>query len=329
MTDNRSQCWKIQPNVDSFTFGQFTECIADIAESLTTVHEICLQGRPKSPSLNRAARNISVAIRKVMLDGGSYLLKESVEPRLHPLKGPKTGRRRGLRPDVLVERLEGMSINYTVGESEDEKTFAAPAYEHRTVVYPLYGLRRSGKEKYRLDDPFDMSAQPMKYGRWLNLRVLQIGDDVLNAERILQLLVNYEGAHAESNELTQLNASLPIDIRLPKLKDELYRRGIWITFGGVSYLHLFSLFVGVYLVNMMRSTFQRYSEMISDRFGITHQLESVSQSPLRIEAPTLALKKQFSTGVVVQDAGNSKNGFELVGDYGKPGLTTIQIPGWT
>ena len=182
-------------------------------------------GQTNSASLNRSARNISVAIRKVVLDRGGYLFKKCVEPRLHPLKYPKTGRREGLRPDVLVERIEGMSISYTEGESDKEKTFNAPAYEHRTVVKPLYGLHRTGKERYQLDDPFDLPAQPMKYGRWLNLKVLQVGEEVLSAERILQLLANYEGAHIDSNEMTRFNTSAPVDIKLTDRKDELYQKG--------------------------------------------------------------------------------------------------------
>ena len=129
-----------------------------------------------------------------------------------------------------------MSIDYTLGESEEHRTYDAPAYKHRTVVNPLYGLRRVGKEQYQLDDPFDLSRQPIKYGQWMHIKVLQVGDAVLSAERILQLLANYEGAHVESNQMTRLNASSPFDMKLPDRKDDFYRKGTWITFGGVSYL---------------------------------------------------------------------------------------------
>lgn len=328
MTASRNRYWTIQPNVDSFTFGQFTECIADIAESVDSIHKIWLRGQSNRPSLNRSARNISVAIRKIVLDGGGYLFKNCVEPRLHPLKHPKTGRREGLRRDELVERIEGMSISYTVGESVKENTFNAPAHEHRTVVNPLYGLHRTGKERYRLDNLFDLSVQPMKYGRWLNLKALQVGDDVLSTERILRLLANYEGAHIESNEMTRFNASLPVDVKLPDRQDELYRKGVWITFGGVSYLHVFTLLVGVYLVKMMKGTLKRYPEEISKRFHVSHLSESILQSPSRIASPTLLLEKSFNMGLLLQSSGDADNPFELVGDFGKPGITTIQIPGW-
>ena len=325
MTESHSRHWKIQPDVESFTFERFTECMADIAESVRLINEMCLQGQLDTLSLRRAAQNVSVAIRKVMFDGSGNLFKECVEPCLHPLKDPKRRPKKGLGSDLLVERIEGMAINYTVGESKEQKTFTGPAYEHRTLVNPLYGLRRVGKEQYQLDDPFDLAAQPMKYSRWMNLKVLQVGDAVLSAERVLLLLANYEGAHTNSNEMTRFNASSPIDITLPDRTDELYRKGTWVTFGGVSYLHIFTLLVGVYLVNMMRETLKRLPDETGKRLYGTHLSGSIFRSPSRIASAPLLLDKRFNTGILLQSTGDS---FELVGDYGKPGLTTVQIPGW-
>ena len=325
MTETRSRHWEIQPKVDSFTFGLFTECIADIAESVRLINEMCLHGQLNAPSFIRAARNISVVIRKVMFDGSGYLFKECVKPCLHPLKDPNVRPRKGLLSDVLVERHEGMSIGYTVGESEAQKTFAAPAYEHRTVVNPLYGLRRIAKEAYQLDDLFDLAGEPMKYSRWMNLKILQVGEAVLAVKDILRLLATYEGAHLESNQMTRMNPSLPVDIKLPDHNDELYRKGTWITFGGVSYLHIFTLLVGVYLVNVMKETLKHVPEVAGEGLHRTHLSDAILQSPSRIKPPALQLKKAFNTGVVLQSTDDS---FELVGDYGRLGITRIRIPGW-
>ena len=327
--NNQNGHWEIQSEVDSFVFGRFAGCMADIADAIKQINGLSREGQLETHSLDRAARNVSVAVRKLMFDGNGYLFKECVEARLHALKDPKGRPKKGLRGDVLVERIEGMSIHYTVVDSEEQKTFEAPAYEHRTVVNPLYGLRRTGKEQYQLEDPFEFSEPPIKYGRWMNLKVLQVGDAVLSAERILQLLASYEGAHVEANELTSLNASLPVDVKLPKRpkrEDELYRKGTWITFGGVSYLHIFTLLVGVYLVNMMKETLKRLPAHTVKRLHNTHLLDSILQSPSRIATPELLLKKDFNIGMVLQSVGDA---FELVGEHDKPGITTIQIPGWT
>ena len=103
----------------------------------------------------------------------------------------------------------------------------------------------------------------------------------------------------------------------------MYRKGTWITFGGVSYLHIFTLLVGIYLVNMMKETLKRVPEETGNRLRITQMPGSIMQGPSRIATPGLLLKKGFGMGMVFQSTGDS---FELVGNHEKPGITTIQIP---
>ena len=321
MSGNPNRSWNTRAEVSSYTFERFVDCMADIAEAVKLVDEQSRQGQLQTHSLNRACRNVSVAVRKLMLDRNGYLFKENVEPLLHPLKNPRKRPKKGLRPDVLVENIESLSIQYTVGDSEEKKTSSAPGYKHRTVVNPLYGLLRTGKEEYRLDDPFDWGAQPMKFSRWMNMKVLQVDDDMLSAERVLRLLANYEGAHVESNEMTRNNTSLPVNVKLPDDNDELYRRGNWVTFGGVSYFHIFTLLLGVYLVTMTRETLKRLSADPEKR----PLWLSILRSPSRLASPTLLLHKNFSIGMVFE---TTHDGFEVVGAPEKPGITLIQTPGW-
>lgn len=161
----------------------------------------------------------------------------------------------------------------------------------------------------------------MKFSRWMNMKVLQVDDAVLSAERVLRLLANYEGAHIELNEMTLDNSSTPVNARLADNNDELYRRGNWVTFGGVSYFQIFTLLVGVYLVNTTRETLRRLSEDPAVR----PLWLSVLRSPSRIASPTLLLHKNFSMGMVFQTI---REGFEIVGNPEKPGTTLIQTRGW-
>ena len=227
--------------------------------------------------------------------------------------------------DILVERIEGMSVSFTVGELEEEQMCTTPPYEHRTVVKPLFGLLRVGKERYELEDPFDWVEPPIKYKRWMNLKVMEVGGCELNAERILRLLANYEGAHVNSNELTRDNASLPVDVQLPNIKDELYRKSNWVTFGGASYPHIFAIHVGVYLINMMKATLKHASMEARQSLRIMHLENSLRESPSLIAPLTLSLEKPFSMGMLLQSTSDS---FEVVGNPENPGTTTIQIPGW-
>ena len=61
--------------MDSFTFELFAECMADIADSVKQINTLCREGQLEPHSFNRAARNVSVAVRKLMFDGNGYLFK--------------------------------------------------------------------------------------------------------------------------------------------------------------------------------------------------------------------------------------------------------------
>ena len=146
MNGKSNRRWEIRSGVDGFTFELFAGCMADIADSVEQINALCREGQLETHSLNRAARNVSVAVRKLMFDGNGYLFKECVEPLLHPLKDPKRRPRKGLRADVLVERIGGMSIDYTLGESASpgarvtatSKSLIAPA---RSPSSPLHAPR--------------------------------------------------------------------------------------------------------------------------------------------------------------------------------------------
>ncbi len=317
--------WKFQPEADSFIFGLFAECIADIAESKRRFDELLAKKQLTTYSIDKAARDISVAIRKVMLDDGGHIFKTCVEPRLHPLRSPQKAL---IEPDVHVEKIEGMTLTYTVGQSGPERTAAAPPYKHETVVYPLYGLRKTAKERYRLNDPFDLSRQPIKYGKWLNIKVLQVGNTLFTAERILHLVATKGGAHVELNEMTRHSPSLPVEVKLPKDKDELYRKGNWVTFSGTSYLHIFTFLTGIYLVNMMKTTLKHIPDNLKTDQKISYLSNTILKASSQLRSPTFLLEKQFNTGIVFHSTGNPNNPIEPVGDYDKVGVTTIQIPGW-
>ena len=168
-----NQRWKINSQANGHTLRQFVECIAYIAESASRISDLLVRDQLTRHSFNKAARDISVAIRKIMLEGNGYLFKTCIKPTLHPLKTPG----KGLTPDVIVEKHGGMVIHFKVGESDKNRTQSSPPYEHRTVVNPLYGLRRTGEKLYKLESPFDLSLRQIKYKHWMKTQVLQVGED--------------------------------------------------------------------------------------------------------------------------------------------------------
>ncbi len=322
MQKNSTELWTVRPETDSYTFELLAECMADIASSVRHVNDEWVKERLTENSLKKAARDMSVAIRKIMLDDGGAVLKRCVTPRLHLLKKPPKVR----KPDVLVENIGGMSVHYSLGESGPEKIAAAPPYEHKTLVSPLYGLRRLGKNQYRLSQAFDFSQQPTKMSRWLRQKVLQVDNSILTAESVLRLIANKEGAHIELNEMTRLNASTPIGLRLSDEKDELYRKGNWVSFGGISYLHVFTLHVGVYLLGMMKRMLKHLSSRQMDNRNLPNDSSTILRTPSHIPPLVLPLKKQFGIGVVFHDTGDVENPIRLVEESRSAGITSIHIP---
>ena len=314
------ECWKFGPKADDFTFLLFVRSIADIAESARYFSDLSFRGRLGTHSFQKSARDMSVAIRKVLLDKGGHLFTTCVASGLHPLKRPGKGQ----GTDVLVEETGNLPITYTVGGSDLKRTATFPSYEHRTVVKPLYGLRRTGKEQYQLEFAFDLSRQPLKRKHWLKIKVLQVGDIVLTAERMLRLMTNKEGAHDELNEMIRRSTSSSVNLKLPDDDDELYRRGNWVTFGGVSYMHIFTLLVGMYLVSMMKVTLEHAPEKTKKNSEIAYLSSVILETPLGFGNPTLPLAKEYNIGRVFYAPEDPNKPLRPIG--GNVGTTTIQIP---
>ena len=166
--------------MSEYHFRLFSQCIADLADNVKRVEDFYRGGILTSYLLEKAARDTSVAIRKVLIDHGGQLFKKCVNgPKLHPLKKPN----RSLGEEHLDESFDSMRIYFTTGSSDVPRSFEAPGYTHRTVVKSLYGLRRVGAKKYRFDDLFDRSGLPLKFGRWMNVEVLQVGEEKIKASQ--------------------------------------------------------------------------------------------------------------------------------------------------
>ena len=318
---NPHQHWDFKADVSDYHFGLFSECMSDLADIAKRIDDFWRGGILSSFQLEKAARDMSVAIRKVMIDNGGELFKTCVMgPKLHRLKRPDEN----LGSEILVEKIDGMSIDFTIGSTDLSRTFRAPGYAHRTVVKPLYGLRRVGVQRYRFDDLFDVSRQPLKFGRWMNTEVLQVGDDKLKAQQVLNLIAVKEGAHVELNEMTKFSMSAPVDLKLADRNDELYRKCNLITFGRISYIHVFTLLVGIYLLNMTKASLQRTSNGRQNQLSPGYDM--IMRSPLKLPDLDIALEKSFGIGLVFRNSGDPHNPFEIQGAFNKVGTTTVKIP---
>ena len=103
---------------------------------------------------------------------------------------------------MLIERLGDISNSFPVVDSEAERRQSFPPYEHRTVVKPLYGLQRTGREQFQLGEELNQSRPPLKYGGWSKLKVLQVDDTILSTEDVFRLAADKEGTHVELDSMT-------------------------------------------------------------------------------------------------------------------------------
>ena len=315
--------WEISKMAGSHELNLTAECIADIAECLIRINELSTSGRLVAPSFQRQIRFMSIPVRKLILSGDGPLLRRCLVPRFHPLKMPV-----GHESDVLTERIGRMEIGFTVGDSPEERRASFPTeHTHKTVVKPLYGLRRIGEKKYLFEDPFDWTATPVKEARWLNSKVVQIHDTVLSAEELLRMMANREGAHSDRNELTRLGLTSPVNISLPDAGDEAYRKANTIKLSRLSYVQIFTYLVGIYLVNMMKASLRHIPAEIA-RNGVSPATErSIISAPSEPLRHILDLEKDYGMGAIFDSTGDPDHPFELVGDYETATRTLIQIPG--
>lgn len=148
---------------DSHKLQLATECMADVAASVTRARQLTAQRQLSPPKFRRECRNISTQIRKLILPSGEELLKQCFTPTMHPLK---LYQRNG-KPETITQWFGNAAVEYRDGEASETKLVSFPSeYQHETEIRPLYGLRHAGDLTYQLEDPFDWSASQLRIGQW-------------------------------------------------------------------------------------------------------------------------------------------------------------------
>ena len=308
---------------DSHTLGLAIECMGDIAASVTRTHELVAKGQLTPPKFRRECRNISTQVRKLILPSSEELLKRCFTPTMHPLKQHQGN----AAPDTLVQWIGNMSIEYSEGGCSEKKVVRLPSeHEHETVIGPFCGLRRTGYLTYQIEDPFDWSATPLRVGQWMNRKVLQVDDLTMNAESLLRMMVNREGAHVVLNEMATRNPAMPVNLMTGNPDDEPYRRANVINFSGISYVQIFTFLVGAYIVRMMQATLQQIPTELA-RLGIPKEVAvDILQSPTQLPPFILKADRAYEMGVLLQNTQDTDRPFRMVGDYQTPSRTVARTP---
>ena len=317
--------WTTSNTADRHTLHLVAECIAEIAEAVTQTNLSLQADKLTTASFQRACRRISVPIRKLILSGDTQLLWRCFVPILHPMSKPAST----VPMDKLTQWIGNQSITMGTAGSPDTDEFTFPT-EHttETLVNPLYGLRRTGELLYRLEELVDWSIAPIRYGQWINTKVLQVDATIITAEDLLNMMVNREGAHTELNDMARVNAGGPIDIKTGDRAAEKYRKANIINFSGISYIQIFTFLVGHYLAKMMKSTLSQIPEELTGPKVTSDVWRIIMDTPERPAQFELHLDRHYAMGAVYETTGDPDNPLQLVGSYEDPSQTLVQIPGW-
>ena len=297
--------------------------MADIAVSVTRANELLRTDRLTTRVFQRECRDISTRVRKLVLPNDEVLLKQCFVPTIHPLRMPELTE----NPSILTQAIGNITIEYTEGEGTVPQKETIPSqHEHETLVGPLYGLRRSKELTYKFEELFDWSATPLPLRKWLNIKVLQIDDVTITAERMLRMMANKEGAHSQLDEMATSNPALPVPIHMGVPDDESYRKANVINFSGISFVQIFTFLVGFYLAKRMRATLQHIPDGLTPLIYSRDAWDDILKTPPQLATPELKVDRPFNMGAIIENVGDAGQTFKMIGDYQTPSRTVVKIP---
>ena len=303
--------WQIRPSVHPISVLTLLECVTETASALEEFGQIARQRPPSGTLMLTKTRQISVALRKILLDRNGSLLKRCIEnPEIHPMKTPPDNART-LRATQSFKEQEYV-LNFADGSSS---TLKIPAHDYVVSVHPLFGVSHESESNSVLTSPFDCVAKTIKFSKWMNTKILEVNGMQFDTRSVLHLMAVNEGAHT--------NERLPM--MAPVLPDEdndaRYSAIDGIKFGVFSYIQFFSLFTGLYLVNRFREVFGPGALTSNDP-----RAKEMCQL-IHLYPRDFPLLMNSSVSIATNPLYVLGKNDELVGDYSRGISTTMRIPG--
>ena len=307
--------WEIRPNVSQQALYNLLECVMEIAQAVKGLGSTWQPGmtttsQVSSPLMVATARRISTSIRKILLDGNGSLLKQCVvEPNIHPMRSLDR-----LGPMNFVRHFEEQrfTLGWADGVSRD---ITVPAFDHTTTIHALYGVRHLAGTKFALYNPFDREAEPVKFQRWMNTRIIEIDGHEFRAEQLLRDMSNKEGAHIEDNQAMLV----PYDLNIDRDRNTLHRLANSVRFGSMTYLQIFSLYTGLYVANRVRPMLG-HLPFPEGNPAVEYICEAIAESPRSIETDNADVQlNSFPLAVLGHDR-------QLQGDYSSGIRSTFRAP---
>ena len=302
--------WQLRQGVHPISVLALLECMVEIAYALEEFGQIARQHTTSGTLWLAKTRQVSVALRKILLDGNGSMLKRCIaNPEMHPMKAPADNAKT-LR---ATQSFKEQRYEFTFADGSSS-TVKIPAHDNVVSLHPLFGIHHESETKSVLTTPFDFVATTVKFSKWMSTKILKVNSMQFDTRSMLHLMAVKEGAHANEN-LPMMGPVLPDEDN-----DARYSAIDGIKFGVFSYMQYFSLFVGLYLVIRIREALgQGVSTIIDPRAKEMCQLIQLypREFPIILNSSVSVATNPFYV--------LGKNG-ELVGDFSRGISTTMRIP---
>ena len=197
-------------------------------DGMENMHDALWSFRENVWRLPTATRNMSVELRKFLFDGTPLVHRVLHRPRFHPLK-----RTESLIGDVYFKER---TLSMAPGTERGPIPGLAASHTWTIAVHPLHGLRyEEHEERWYVEPAFDVDAEPMALGTWLNQGLYRVDGREYSLLDTLKFVSNKEAVHADIE------------------KDTMVRDMERVHFGHITYPHLVVLNVVSYLLEQYRS----------------------------------------------------------------------------
>lgn len=302
--------WSIRSNARSTSVLKLVECMAEAAVSLEEFAQITTQPTPSIAMLVAKTRQISVALRKMLLDGNGSLVKQCIaNPEMHAMKEPASDAKTLTATRSFKEQTHELS--FTDGSS---RTYFIPAFDYRAIVHPLYGISHEPAGNSILTSPFDLKGKTIKFSKWTRTKILAFDNMQFDVRAILNLMAVNEGAHANESH-PMIGPILPDEDN-----NSRYSAVDGVKFGVFSYMHFFTLFTGLYLVHRFREALNSGTLPDTDP-RIREMCELISSCPQNFPS-SISTQVSIAANPVFVLGENH----ELISDFSGGSSTIVRIP---
>ncbi|MCY4515104.1 MAG: hypothetical protein OXC69_08225 [Candidatus Tectomicrobia bacterium] len=271
-----STVWCLKGNTHPMQVARLLDSAMEMAEAAGNLFERRREISHDSEGrvLRTIVRQMSVPMRKLCLDDDGALLKGVIaDPVFHALR----------REDKKSQR---MHVHWQTPRKEWVLTFEngrkqsviVPDAQHEIEIGPLCGVELFEEGWCRMSSPFDTSSTALTMDNWLRRKVLQVNSVEYTISDALKLVADFEGAHSTDFHVSFVAVGVnPEDI--DKARGMKYRLAQSVLFGCLSYIQLFTMFSGLYILSKLSQLFVHSGGSISgsDARGVMERIDRIPQ----------------------------------------------------